>query len=237
MSGTAYALGQLVARHPRWTAATAAGLIAGVTLAFQLPTKQEATDSQPAASAPEKTRQSTDCEAQRATLIDSHKLLTAAGDHWKAARTLNPCATALKDSALLALVASSERADLLNTANNPKAASFDRLQAIERLSPLSPAEAAGLDPVRKALEKAQKINEARAAKEAASEARKIAAKKRSEGVSIGMTADDVLASSWGKPQKINRTINSYGTREQWVYGLGHYLYLDDGVVRAIQTGS
>ena len=53
---------------------------------------------------------------------------------------------------------------------------------------------------------AQKV----AAKEALAAARE--AKKR--GVVIGMTKAQVIASSWGRPQNINRTISSYGTREQ-----------------------
>ena len=45
---------------------------------------------------------------------------------------------------------------------------------------------------------------------------------------IGMTKEQVLASSWGRPTKINRT----GAREQWVYG-GAYLYFDKGVLTAV----
>ena len=54
------------------------------------------------------------------------------------------------------------------------------------------------------------------------------------GVDIGMTADDVRKSSWGKPQKINSTITANGRHEQWVYGGGN-LYLDNGVLTSIQT--
>jgi hypothetical protein len=38
-----------------------------------------------------------------------------------------------------------------------------------------------------------------------------------------MTTDEVLKSSWGKPEDINRTTTSYGKEEQWVYS-GGYLY-------------
>jgi hypothetical protein len=57
-------------------------------------------------------------------------------------------------------------------------------------------------------------------------------KKR--GVNIGMTADDVRKSSWGKPQKINSTITANERHEQWVYS-GGYLNLDNGVLTSIQT--
>ena len=59
--------------------------------------------------------------------------------------------------------------------------------------------------------------------------------RRSEGVSIGMTQDRVLQSSWGKPESVNRTIYPSGTREQWVYGNGHYLYFENGILTSIQT--
>lgn len=51
---------------------------------------------------------------------------------------------------------------------------------------------------------------------------------------IGMTANEVENSTWGKPTKINKTITKYGVHEQWVYSSGRYVYLDDGVVTSIQ---
>lgn len=62
-------------------------------------------------------------------------------------------------------------------------------------------------------------------------------KKKSEGVSIGMTQDDVLDSSWGKPKKINRTTTEFGTSEQWVYENYNYLYFEDGILVSIQNWS
>ncbi|GAB6152947.1 hypothetical protein JCM17380_16970 [Desulfosporosinus burensis] len=51
---------------------------------------------------------------------------------------------------------------------------------------------------------------------------------------IGMTANEVLNSRWGKPDKVNRTTTSYGVSEQWVYSSVGYVYLKDGIVDAIQ---
>lgn len=62
----------------------------------------------------------------------------------------------------------------------------------------------------------------------------VAAQRKSQGISIGMTAQDVLQSSWGKPKKVNRTVTSSGTREQWIYG-GGYIYIENGIVVAIQN--
>jgi hypothetical protein len=51
---------------------------------------------------------------------------------------------------------------------------------------------------------------------------------------IGMTADQVLETIWGKPKDINKTTTANGVNEQWVYGNGKYVYLEDGIVTAIQ---
>jgi hypothetical protein len=52
------------------------------------------------------------------------------------------------------------------------------------------------------------------------------------GPRIGMTKEQALASSWGRPNKINKTSTAPGAREQWVYG-SKYLYFEKGVLVAI----
>lgn len=52
-------------------------------------------------------------------------------------------------------------------------------------------------------------------------------------VKIGMTKA-MCREAWGNPYDINRTTNTYGTREQWVYNLGRYLYFDGDILTAIQ---
>lgn len=74
---------------------------------------------------------------------------------------------------------------------------------------------------------------ARLAKLTARYGSEIGSKILEEKVWIGMTAD-MLLESWGKPTSINSTITSQGTREQWVYGLGQYVYLEGRKVTAIQ---
>lgn len=54
-----------------------------------------------------------------------------------------------------------------------------------------------------------------------------------ESIKLGMTDKKVL-SIWGKPIDINRTINRYGVKEQWVYPNYVYLYFTDGVLTTIQ---
>ena len=59
--------------------------------------------------------------------------------------------------------------------------------------------------------------------------------ERLGGVRVGLNAEGVRKSCWGKPAQINTTKTEDHTREQWVYGTGHYVYLTDGLVTAIQT--
>ena len=60
--------------------------------------------------------------------------------------------------------------------------------------------------------------------------------KKKPGVKIGMTSKQVIENtSWGKPNKVNRTTNRYGAREQWVYGGGNYLYFENGILTSIQN--
>lgn len=52
-------------------------------------------------------------------------------------------------------------------------------------------------------------------------------------VILGFTKD-MCIEAWGEPSDINRTITRYGTREQWVYGLGCYLYFEGNILSGIQ---
>ena len=51
---------------------------------------------------------------------------------------------------------------------------------------------------------------------------------------IGMTAEEVRESTWGEPKDINKTTYTWGVAEQWVYSGYRYIYLNDGIVTAIQ---
>ncbi len=52
-------------------------------------------------------------------------------------------------------------------------------------------------------------------------------------VAIGMEPRHVEL-AWGRPRDINRTIGNGYVHEQWVYGGGRYVYIDDGIVTSIQ---
>jgi hypothetical protein len=75
----------------------------------------------------------------------------------------------------------------------------------------------------------------RCAKQNADATKKAGKKAKKEGVRIGMTEAEVLASSWGAPEKKNNTHTKHGTRSQWVYGLRHYLYFENGILTTIQN--
>ncbi len=93
-----------------------------------------------------------------------------------------------------------------------------------------------IEAERKAQEEAEE--KARAKKEAEEKAKEEAeekARKKREGVTIGMTQQDVLDSMWGKPQSVNRTVTSGHVYEQWVYGYPNYLYFTDGILTSIQN--
>lgn len=57
--------------------------------------------------------------------------------------------------------------------------------------------------------------------------------RKSQGVSIGMTYEEVLASSWGRPKRVNKTTRATSETQQWVYD-GGYLYFENGLLRTIQ---
>lgn len=51
---------------------------------------------------------------------------------------------------------------------------------------------------------------------------------------IGMTSEEIVNSTWGKPEKINKTTYAWGVAEQWCYKDNKYVYLENGSVVAIQ---
>ncbi len=53
-------------------------------------------------------------------------------------------------------------------------------------------------------------------------------------IRIGMTREQVRT-AWGSPKDINTTLTTSGRLEQWVYGIGSYVYFTDGIVRTIQN--
>ena len=51
---------------------------------------------------------------------------------------------------------------------------------------------------------------------------------------LGMTEEQVINSTWGRPYDRNKTTTKYRVSEQWVYYGNRYIYFDNGIVTAIQ---
>lgn len=163
-------------------------------------------------------------KASYATLLDARKF-------WDARLALGNCAALTNDSVLLAMRASATRLSYLDTAADRKAKPDDRLRAIAALKAEFPPDAVQFVDSEKQLQvRADQIALAERKRVDAA----VKAEKRKQGVSLGMSKEDVLASSWGKPRHINTSTYTFGVHEQWVYD-GGYLYFEDGILKSIQN--
>lgn len=165
------------------------------------------------------------CEERRQEIIERARALDAAKDPWQAHLAVDECARKLQDPELTQLSIYYEAKDRRATANDKKMPTRTRIQAIERLEQLEPSSKAEFQKLKTALEK----------QEAASAAERKRKYDARPGVSIGMSKEQVLASSWGKPQDVHRTTTAHGTDETWFYGGKNYLYFENGVLKQIHN--
>lgn len=225
MYSTARELGRIVRIHSTFFTILALSLFAvGVSIA----TIDRAPLPAPATK-PQVSKAATDsCSADRAKKLEAYRADMAAGLAWRASNHIRYCATQTKDEELLRLTKEAERSDANKTVRNTSATTADRIKAAERLVAWG---GPGLDEV----VLLQKKLEVQLQREEKAQAKLVAQRKKSEGVRVGMSEEDVLASSWGKPERINRTVNQYGHSEQWVYGSGSYLYFKNGTLETVST--
>jgi hypothetical protein len=227
-NSVSYKIGWWVGRIPKW------GKITLVVIIFLVLYRSCAVDSiQPS--------NKTNAGASEAALIaeNAKKLctdtieekkqqyadLTIKKQHWEAANLIRSCATRLENTELRNLVKDAEIASHLSVINNLKNPPRTRAEAMQKIARYYPEVGAKYIP------QADKLIAEEDKKDLAIEKKR----KKSEGVRVGMSQEDVVASSWGKPQKINTTTNAYGTREQWVYGGGNYLYFENDKLTTIQN--
>lgn len=174
-------------------------------------------------------------KATYAQLLDAHQF-------WEAKAALGRCPDLLGDAVLAAMKAGALRLHHLTIADDKNASPTARISAITYLRNNSPADAgrfaAEFDRLSAALQKqaqqqaqVQQLEDARKLQRAQASDRE---RRRREGVLIGMTQQEVLASSWGKPRRVNRDTYRFGVHEQWVYD-GGYLYFKDGILDAISN--
>ena len=162
------------------------------------------------------------CTAERPAKVAQYQALVAKRLFDAAWSTIKDCAEATGDTELRKLADTARIADLKNTANSANHMAGARMAALDALQREYPQE---FD--KKAEQLYSSVLKLKAAE--------IAAEKRRQGVSIGMSQQDVLASSWGRPDHVNRDTYSWGTLEQWVYPGGNYLYFKDGVLASVST--
>lgn len=158
-------------------------------------------------------------------LLDARKF-------WDARLALEDCPYLLNDPTLIAMKNGASRLSYLVTINNAKEAAYTRLGAIATLRTDFPADAVQFDALEARL---RPLADQDAAKETKRAAAAEKARRRKEGVRLGMTQEDVLASSWGRPSRVNRTTYTFATHEQWVYDGGGYLYFKNGILETIQN--
>lgn len=166
-----------------------------------------------------------ECKESAAKQRADHDHNFAAGRYWEAASAIRVCAEALEDESLRSLVAVSEKRYYVSEINSRKTSARDKANAIERMIRDYPEEGKRYES-----RLAQLVVQADVEYKSAE-----AQRKKSKGVIIGMTPEDVIASSWGKPKSINRTTYANSVREQWVYGIGNYLYFENGKLTVIQN--
>ena len=166
-----------------------------------------------------------DCQKSIDAKKKDYLSLLAARKFWDASLVLRQCATTLADASLLKLVADAEIQSHLQSVNDTKAPPRDRAQSIELLTRNYPEIGKPFAQLQTQL--LAKADQTARAQEAG--------RRRKKGVSIGMTQEEVLASSWGKPESVNRTTYSFGVHEQWVYGGQNYLYFENGQLMSIQN--
>jgi hypothetical protein len=170
---------------------------------------------------------------------DLHARFIKAKDYLNASTTISPCAELLNDPELKLLAKDALLKSYSQEFYGPKT-SIDRINAAaDWIKENYPEEKSKIDSnLAKVTAAAKKRDEAATRKdieEAKQLIRKMAAVQKAAGVNIGMSMEQVRASSWGRQNSINRTTTAYGDREQWVYGIGNYLYFENGVLTTIQN--
>jgi hypothetical protein len=170
------------------------------------------------------------CARERVERMEQYEAHMQAGNPLLAANTIRRCAQLLEDAELSAMTEKAEVEAWKFIAKNSKESTHSRLSAIDKILRVQtlPSEPS-LTALRTRLE--AQLKREKAALEKAE-----AARKKNEGVTLGMTHEEVTASSWGKPKRVNTSIYSFGTHEQWVYEGSNYLYFRNGKLHSIQTG-
>lgn len=117
-------------------------------------------------------------------------------------------------------------AEVKNIVSSTTVSNIDKLRAVDRIRTIYPNQAEIMqktivaDVDKKVAENEKNLDQVR--KQQAIDNQRLSQlekqRKRKEGVSIGMTMQDVLDSSWGRPQHKRSYHSSLGTTTYWQYG-------------------
>lgn len=213
-----YDIGQQIAKHRYPLLAALICTAAGIALMPDSAPEQQ-----------NKTIASTPINKCKTTnLIQEYQTLFDAKQYWDAAQKIRPCTNSTSDPELGKMLQAAEIKDAAKDINNPDIPNAKKLLVLDQLERHYPEEAQKY----KALHTQLQAEDKKARQKMADQE---AAYYKSKGVHIGMTKAEVLRSSWGTPTDINRTTTARGTREQWVYGGGNYLYFEDDKLVTIQN--
>ena len=196
-----------------------------VPVAQTILTKERSIPTQTLSEDQERARAKQECESTIEKKSQTYADLMNQRKFWDAAISIRICADVIGTPDLRKLVRDAEVASHMVDINDPKRPLRDKAQAMQMLARDYPDIGAKFEAqATKLLAEADRKDQEREKK-----------RKRSLGVTVGMTNEDALASSWGKPESINTTTTARGSREQWVYGGRSYLYFENGVLVAIQN--
>lgn len=223
MTNAAYKLGGFLGRNMWPIIGLATFVAAGVWWSSK---GKPATPTEPTRVAPVATTKTLEesCRGRLAAIRLQYKQQMAANQFSEAVKTVSECSRVLGDAELSALRKDAAVKFHLAAVNKPGQTPGERADAIEGFAADHPEEAKPL--LREVFGLRSKQTDINVAADKA--------RRRSQGVRVGMTAEDVLASSWGAPRDVNRTTTAYGVREQWVY-TGGYLYFENGKLTTIQN--
>lgn len=165
--------------------------------------------------------------------------MTINAEPWEAAKLIRECARLLNDPAALEMLKVAEIRAYDKQINDIKNNAETRTKSLELLTNDYPDQQAKYASTKVKLEKEvaneNRLHKLEYEKHLKTLRQREAAERRSRGVILGMSPEEVRASSWGRPKSVNTTTGAYGTHEQWVYGGQNYLYFENGRLTTIQN--
>lgn len=194
-----------------------------------------------AAQAEEMARATKACIDEAEAKLAEHAALLAADKDAEARGVVGRCALLTKDARYVTASLLANHHKNMQVVQDARATELDRVTAFDSIprefADFKEKHEKSISRIRKKAEAQREriaIARAKDAEVQAELARSEEASKRWKNtVRVGQTEGDVLAYGWGRPDKVNRTTNAYGVREQWVYD-NKYLYFENGILTSIQ---